>query len=86
MKIASCSFTDWPLLERIARYIREIVKNRHGNYLVFFPSYSFMRRIYELYIEKYAGPEEECIQQQESMSEEEREAFLMEDLKIDFTL
>jgi len=29
----------------IARYIHEVVKNRHGNYMIFFPSYSFMNHI-----------------------------------------
>ncbi len=61
---------------RIAKYIQEIVKNRHGNYMVFFPSYSFMQRIYDLYVENFAGEEQECILQQEHMSEEERERFL----------
>ena len=27
----------------IARYIEEIVRNRHGNYMVFCPSYAFLR-------------------------------------------
>ncbi|MCM1101348.1 MAG: ATP-dependent DNA helicase [Clostridium sp.] len=61
---------------RIARYIREIVKNRHGNYMVFFPSYSFMQKIYDLYVQEFAGEEQECILQQEYMSEEDRESFL----------
>lgn len=61
---------------RIAEYIREIVKNRHGNYMVFFPSYSFMQRIYDLYTEQFAGEDQECIMQQEYMSEEDREDFL----------
>lgn len=61
---------------RIARYIDEIVKNRHGNYMVFCPSYSFLQKIYELYEQEFAAEEKECILQQESMSEEEREAFL----------
>lgn len=61
---------------RIARYIDEIVKNRHGNYLVFCPSYSFLQKIYELYEQEFAAEEKECILQQDSMSEEEREAFL----------
>lgn len=60
----------------IARYIDEVVKNRHGNYMVFFPSYSFMLQIYEIYVNIFAGEEKECILQQESMNEEEREYFL----------
>lgn len=60
----------------IARYIDEIVKNRHGNYLVFCPSYSFLRTIYDIYVEYFGDEEKECIVQQESMREEEREDFL----------
>ncbi|MCM1552080.1 MAG: ATP-dependent DNA helicase [Butyrivibrio sp.] len=61
---------------RIARYVDEIVRNRHGNYMVFCPSYSFMQKIYALYEEHFATEEKECIIQQDSMSEEDREAFL----------
>ena len=61
---------------RIAKYIAEIAKNRHGNYMVFFPSYSFMRKVCELYLAKYGTEEVECIQQQEFMSEKDREDFL----------
>ncbi len=60
----------------IARYIDEIVKNRHGNYMVFCPSYSFMQKIYEVYRECFATEEKECILQQDYMSEEDREEFL----------
>nr|WP_296440362.1 ATP-dependent DNA helicase [uncultured Acetatifactor sp.] len=60
----------------IARYIEEIVKNRHGNYMVFCPSYAFMRIIYERYVDNFGGEGRECILQSESMSEAEREAFL----------
>ena len=60
----------------IARYIHEVVKNRHGNYMVFFPSYSFMEHIYEIYEQYFMTEEEECLVQQESMNEEEREYFL----------
>ena len=61
---------------RIARYIDEIVKNRHGNYMVFFPSYAFMQTVYEVYQEHFAGEDKECLLQQDAMKEEEREAFL----------
>ena len=60
----------------IARYIHEVVKNRHGNYMIFFPSYSFMNHIYEIYEQYFMTEEEECLVQQESMNEEEREYFL----------
>lgn len=60
----------------ITRYINEIVKNRHGNYLVFCPSYSFLRTIFDIYTEHFSDEATECLIQQESMCEEEREAFL----------
>ncbi len=60
----------------IARYIEEIVKNRHGNYMVFCPSYAFMRTIYEKYMENFESAERKCIIQNEFMSETDRETFL----------
>ncbi|MCH5340607.1 MAG: ATP-dependent DNA helicase [Acetatifactor sp.] len=62
--------------DNIARYIDEIVKNRHGNYMVFCPSYAFLRIIYGKYMERYAGEDRECIIQSEYMSEADREDFL----------
>lgn len=60
----------------IARYIEEIVKNRHGNYMVFCPSYAFLRAVYEKYVENFSGEGRECILQGEYMGEAERENFL----------
>ncbi len=62
--------------DRIARYIHEIVKNRHGNYMVFCPSYSFMQEIQERFSRCYLQEDQECILQQESMTEADREEFL----------
>ena len=62
---------------RIASYIHNIVKERHGNYMIFFPSYSMMEKIHEVYQKYYnASCEVECILQKDFMSEEEREEFL----------
>ena len=61
---------------KIACYIEEIVKNRHGNYMVFCPSHAFMRIIYEKYVDNFGSEERVCIVQGESMSETEREEFL----------
>lgn len=61
---------------RIAAYIDETVKNRHGNYMVFFPSYAFMREIFARYTEHFADDTKECILQSEYMSEGDRESFL----------
>ncbi len=60
----------------IARYIEEIVKNRHGNYMVFCPSYALMHEIHDRYVEYFADETRECILQSEVMSEREREEFL----------
>lgn len=60
----------------IARYINEIVKNRHGNYMVFCPSYAFMHTIYDIYMQYFDDGGKECILQGEYMSESDREDFL----------
>ncbi len=61
---------------KIARYIDEIVKNRHGNYMVFCPSYAFLQTVYSIYTEFFYCEDKECIIQQDYMSEEAREEFL----------
>ena len=61
---------------RIARYIDEIIKSRQGNYMVFCPSYSFLQRIYDIYMQYFADEGKECMIQQDYMSEEGREEFL----------
>ncbi len=60
----------------IASYIYEIVKNRHGNYMVFFPSHAFLRQVYESFMEYFAQEQIECILQEDYMNERSREEFL----------
>ena len=61
----------------IALYIYEIVKNRHGNYLIFFPSHAFLQRIYDIFMDCYAkGNGIECVVQEDKMDEKSREEFL----------
>ena len=60
----------------IARYIYEIIKNRHGNYMVFFPSHAFLESVYECFCTHFKEENTECIIQEEYMNEAEREAFL----------
>lgn len=63
--------------DRIAAYIHQVVGERHGNYMVFFPSHFFLQQVYERYEEFYAEADgAECIVQREHMDEGEREAFL----------
>lgn len=61
---------------KIASYIHEIVRMRHGNYMVFFPSHAFMQQVAEIYEKYFKEEATECIYQKERMDEEEREAFL----------
>ena len=61
--------------EKIAFYIKEAVKAKQGNYLVFFPSYAFMESVYEVYCSKFQE-EEKVLMQDSQMSEEDREDFL----------
>ncbi len=60
----------------IAKYIFEIVKNRHGNYMVFCPSYQFLQQVYEVFAENFATEEMECLVQSDYMTEADRENFL----------
>ncbi len=60
----------------IAKYIEEIVKRKHGNYMVFCPSYTFLQEVYTIYQENFASEDTECIMQSDFMNEAEREEFL----------
>ena len=61
----------------IAAYISKVTKQLTGNYLVFFPSHAFLNRVYEAFTEYFQEENVECIVQKGSMSETEREEFLM---------
>ncbi len=64
---------------KIACYIHEAILQRNGNYMVFFPSYSFMEKVYKAYKESFADMDDgntEILMQHSGMSEEEREVFL----------
>ncbi|HAU85901.1 MAG TPA: helicase [Lachnospiraceae bacterium] len=65
--------------EKVVHYIYEFVMRKVGNYLVFFPSYQYMKTIYDLiegleWQEKFK--ESEFIIQNNHMTEGEREDFL----------
>lgn len=62
--------------QKIAHYIHEIVCRRQGNYMVFCPSYSFMKQICEMYQSFYYDDGVDVMIQKEIMSEEDREEFL----------
>lgn len=61
----------------IAHYLYEIIKNRHGNYMVFFPSHSFLQQVYDKFIEFFGYDKQiECMLQEGHMDEAARESFL----------
>lgn len=63
--------------QRIAKYIYEVVRQRYGNYMVFFPSHAFLEQVYDCFMEEYFDEEQmECIVQEDYMSEVMREEFL----------
>jgi len=64
---------------RISEYIRKIVRGKNGNYLVFFPSYLFMRSVYEIFTDRElvkAGNGIRTVIQENAMTEKAREEFL----------
>ena len=61
----------------IASYLHRIVQMRTGNYMVFFPSHAFLKKVLELYEENFADEQVECLVQDEYMNEQSREEFLM---------
>ncbi len=60
--------------QEIARAIAAFVGQKTGNYLIFFPSYEYLRMVRASV--RFADPATECIVQAPGMSEREREAFL----------
>ncbi len=60
----------------IAKYIKEIVNKKRGNYMVFCPSHTFLQEVYKMYQDCFADDETECIIQSVSMNEAQREQFL----------
>lgn len=61
---------------KIAKYIQQIVTKRHGNYMVFCPSYAFLEEVYQVFAEYFATEEMDCVLQSDIMNEADREEFL----------
>ena len=62
--------------EKIASYISIMAKSRIGNYLIFFPSYQYMREVQNVMEEREDLMEYSVVCQSVSMREEEKEEFL----------
>ncbi len=58
----------------VARMIAALIDRKKGNYLVFFPSYEYMKMIYGIFQRK--RPYVRLIMQEPSMSEQQRDEFL----------
>jgi Rad3-related DNA helicase len=64
--------TKKQIIDMLAKLLRE----RSGNYLIFFPSYQYMKSVYEDF--SASAPEIRTILQNNKLSEDEREQFLQE--------
>ena len=60
--------------DEVTRAVSALVGQKSGNYLLYFPSYAYMRKIFDAFT--MHNPQTEVIQQTPGMSEPEREAFL----------
>ena len=58
----------------IARILNGLVRPHRGNYLLFFPSYQYMRMVLEMF--RSASPDIDVIVQEPGMGERQREEFL----------
>ena len=61
---------------KIAAYIDAVVKRKHGNYMVFCPSYALLQEVFTIYQENFNDESTECIMQTDFMDEASREDFL----------
>jgi DNA excision repair protein ERCC-2 len=59
---------------QVARVISVLVEQKKGNYLLYFPSYLYMRKIFDAFTA--CNPQTETILQTPGMPESERESFL----------
>ena len=61
-------------MEEVCNVINKFVNEESGNYMAFLPSYDYLNKVYEKYIELYG--ENDIICQGELLTEEEREEFI----------
>ena len=63
------------MFDRLADCIAEVTSQRNGNYMIFFPSYSFLNEVADRFALHY-GQTCTVLRQRSGMQEEEREKFL----------
>ena len=61
-------------LEAIARYLHALVAGQRGNYIAFFPSYTYLAQVHEVFCRLF--PEVETLVQEAGMDDSAREDFL----------
>ena len=61
---------------RVAAYIFQMTESRNGNYMVFFPSYSYLEEVAALCSKRWEGGPVTLLLQKPGMTEEEKEQFL----------
>lgn len=61
-------------INKACEYINKAVSEKVGNYMVFFPSYNFMNKVYDIYKDLYST--ENLIIQSQNLSEEEQEEII----------
>ena len=61
-------------VDEIAEMIFSVIEAKEGNYIVYFPSYEYMKQVYEAFRENIFGCR--CIIQKQGMSHTERNKFL----------
>ena len=62
--------------EKVAQYILAMAEEKVGNYMAFFPSYAYMKEVYERLREALTSGKIHVFCQETSMTEEERDGFL----------
>ncbi|MBU3108121.1 ATP-dependent DNA helicase [Clostridium gasigenes] len=61
-------------IESVCKLINKFINEISGNYMVFLPSYDYLNKVYEKYVELYG--EKNTYLQGEMLNEEEREVFI----------
>jgi DNA excision repair protein ERCC-2 len=61
-------------IDKLCEIIKEFIEEEIGNYMIFLPSYEYLKKVYLRYIELYG--EEKTIIQGDSLTEVEKEEFL----------
>ncbi|WP_300382212.1 ATP-dependent DNA helicase [Clostridium sp.] len=59
---------------KLCEIINGFIKEELGNYMVFLPSYSYLKKVYEKYVELYTS--KDTLFQEEALGEEAKERFL----------